>query len=82
MTTTKSRWQRFFPKTGLVIMLALGGCAMSPQSVQINPSVVVSESARNALSSSVSVTVFDERLTPVIGHRGGVYDSNEITARE
>ncbi|AMO57793.1 hypothetical protein GZ77_13110 [Endozoicomonas montiporae] len=82
MMTTKLRWKSLLPKAGLVAMLALGGCAMSPQSIQVNPSVTVAESVRNSLSSSVSVTVFDERLTPVIGFRGGVYDSNEITARD
>ena len=66
---------------GIGAMLMLGGCATSPQSVQVNPVVSVSESTKNTLDSNVSVTVFDERTTAVIGLRGGVYDTNEITAK-
>lgn len=82
MTITKSLWQKLLPMTGLGVLLTLGGCAMSPQAIKVNPSVTVAESIRDTLSSSVSVTVFDERLTPVIGYRGGVYDTNVITARD
>ena len=82
MTITKLRWQKLLTMVGLGVLLTLGGCAMSPQTVKVNPSVTVAESARETLSSRVSVTVFDERLTPVIGHRGGVYDTNVITARD
>ena len=82
MTIIKLRWQKLLPMAGLGVLLTLGGCAMSPQAVKVNPSVTVAESVRDTLSSRVSVTVFDERLTPVIGHRGGVYDTNVITARD
>lgn len=82
MTIIRLRWQPLVAMMVLGAVLTLAGCAMSPQAVQVNPSVSVAESARNSLNASVSVTVFDERLTPVIGYRGGVYDSSVITARD
>lgn len=59
--------------------LALGGCALSPQEVEVNPRVTV-EQADRQFNSAVSVTVYDERISNSLGNRGGVYNStNAIT---
>ncbi|OED50489.1 hypothetical protein ACH42_01095 [Endozoicomonas sp. (ex Bugula neritina AB1)] len=66
----------------LGILLVLGGCAMSPQSISVNPKVELAESVKNTADGSVSVTVFDERLSPVVGYRGGVYEATAITTSD
>ena len=64
---------------GLAASFLLAGCALSPQEVQLAPKVVV-EKPTQMMSSSVSVTVYDERISNVLGNRGGVYgDTNAIT---
>ena len=65
--------------TGLLLALILTGCAMSPQSVFVAPRVLAP--AGENLNSSVSVTAYDERTSPVIGSRGGVYaESSQLRA--
>ncbi|MGI9283293.1 MAG: YajG family lipoprotein [Endozoicomonas sp.] len=61
---------------------ALGGCALSPQEVDVNPRVAV-EKPVEQLQGTVSVTVYDERLSRSLGSRGGVYYStNAITTND
>ncbi|WP_062262039.1 YajG family lipoprotein [Endozoicomonas arenosclerae] len=62
--------------------LALGGCALSPQEVGVNPRVAVEKPVKQ-LQGTVSVTVYDERLSRSLGSRGGVYSStNAITTND
>lgn len=71
-------------KTSLIILgaLALGGCALSPQEVDVTPKIAV-EKPVEPLQGTVSVTVYDERLSRSLGHRGGVYSStNAITTND
>ncbi|WP_461538377.1 YajG family lipoprotein [Spongorhabdus nitratireducens] len=65
--------------TGLLLALILTGCAMSPQSVFVAPRVMAPAGAN--LGGAVSITAYDERTSPVIGSRGGVYaDSSQLRA--
>ncbi|KEQ18859.1 YajG family lipoprotein [Endozoicomonas numazuensis] len=62
--------------------LALGGCALSPQEVDVNPRIAVEKPIKQ-LQGTVSVTVYDERLSRSLGNRGGVYSStNAITTND
>ena len=79
MITIKRNLSRKLSLAGLSCLLMLTGCALSPQSIHVNPRVTVQESLKNSLDSRVSVTVFDERISPAIGYRGGVYESSVIT---
>lgn len=64
--------------TALVFAGFLGGCALSPQNVTIAPEVQLASDPVK-LDGPVTVTAFDERVTPWIGTRGGVYkESNRI----
>ena len=59
--------------TGVALVaLMLGGCAMSPQQVEVSPKIAVEGGVTNA-QSPVSVTVYDDRAGARIGSRGGVY---------
>ncbi|WP_252178960.1 YajG family lipoprotein [Endozoicomonas sp. 4G] len=71
-------------KASLILLgaLALGGCALSPQEVDVTPKIAV-EKPVEPLQGTVSVTVYDERLSRSLGHRGGVYsDTNDITTND
>ncbi len=62
----------------LLLVGVLSGCALSPQNVTLAPDVKPAASSVK-LSGPITVTVYDERLTPWLGTRGGVYnDSNRI----
>ncbi|MTI15540.1 YajG family lipoprotein [Sansalvadorimonas verongulae] len=64
--------------TALVFVGLLGGCALSPQNVTIAPDVRLAADTVK-LDGPVTVTAFDERVTPWLGTRGGVYkESNRI----
>ncbi|MCL6270332.1 YajG family lipoprotein [Sansalvadorimonas sp. 2012CJ34-2] len=56
----------------LVVAGGLSGCALSPQNIDLEP-VVDMNSPTVGLDGPVTVTVYDERLTPWLGHRGGIY---------
>lgn len=73
---------KLFRALSVTCLFALGACALSPQSVQVNPRVTVQDSLKESLDSKISVTVFDERLSRVIGYRGGVYESSAITTSD
>jgi len=53
--------------------LILGGCALSPQTVNINPAINVAPASNQRINKAVSITVNDARGDNVIGTRGGVY---------
>ena len=58
----------------LVLASGLSGCALSPQNIDLDP-VVDMASPTVGLDGPVTVTVYDERLTPWLGNRGGIYGS-------
>lgn len=61
------------------LTLVLGGCAHSPQQLNVTPSVTVPLS-QVARQQPVVVTVQDSRSSPVLGTRGGIYpDSSNLT---
>ena len=54
------------------VALLLGGCARSPQQVDVSPRIAVDAALANS-QSPISVTIYDERIEARIGSRGGVY---------
>ena len=73
------RQTSFFSLVPALFLLAvLGGCVLSPQNIMVAPNVELPEN-RVALNGPVTVTVYDERVSPWLGSRGGVYShSNRI----
>jgi len=66
------------PSIALAAFVA--GCALSPQSIQLEPGVAV-EAADIGRDRSVALSVQDRREDPNIGTRGGVYPrTSTITA--
>ena len=63
---------------GLVLAsLMLGGCAMSPQQLAINPDITVQVS-EPVSNGEMGLTVYDERPSAVLGSRGGVYSETSM----
>ncbi len=63
------------------LILALTGCAQSPQQVRLNPKVTVDSYISN--QPTVYLTITDKRASKSLGTRGGVYrNSNDITLSE
>lgn len=56
----------------LLMAFLLGGCAISPQSISLNPSVTV-EQKNIGQGRSVNLSVVDKRATKALGSRGGIY---------
>ncbi|MDZ7735231.1 MAG: YajG family lipoprotein [Gammaproteobacteria bacterium] len=62
------------------LLLLLGGCALSPQTVSIAPVLIRPNSIKAAMAKGSRYDVADNRGTAVVGTRGGVYaDTSEIT---
>lgn len=59
----------------ILLSLFISACALSPQTIDIRPSVELSNSADTGKGRTVAVTVVDDRKSAVIGTRGGVYAS-------
>lgn len=65
---------RFLYGTGFIILLTwLAGCALSPQTINISPSVDLSKITDTGHGRRVALEVADNRGTRVVGRRGGVY---------
>ena len=62
---------RIFPLVLSVVVL--GGCALSPQTVNVQPSIDTAKLGQTGNGRSVALDVADDRGTPVIGTRGGIY---------
>lgn len=58
-------------------LCALGGCALSPQTIQVAPKPVVSAQAFGA-GRSIALSVVDTRERAWFGRRGGIYDTSYI----
>ena len=59
----------------LVITLYLTGCALSPQTVVINPDIQIDKNAAGTKVTRINLEVIDKRSSNIIGQRGGVYES-------
>lgn len=62
---------RFFPAT--ILCLLLSGCALSPQTVIIDPELTTVTQGPDTKDLRLSLEVADARTTDIIGQRGGVY---------
>lgn len=62
----------------LCSMLALSGCALSPQTVSISP-LLVNNGNNHPAGKRLAIRVRDVRQNKVIGYRGGVYTTASIT---
>ena len=60
------------------LSLTLIGCALSPQTVTLSPTIAASEKVPNGEGRRLSIEVVDLRATPLVGLRGGVYSTAEI----
>jgi len=64
----------------LGLLLLVGGCALSPQTVNIAPSIDTANLDKIGEGKKVALDIADNRGTAVVGTRGGVYaDTAEIT---
>lgn len=64
------------PLSALLLFLAvlsISGCALSPQSINIQPQVTLENVVPRGDGRALALTVADERKTRVVGTRGGVY---------
>jgi len=64
---------RLYP--AVILFLLLNGCALSPQTVVIDPELSVVTRSTAAQDIRLSLEVIDPRTTDVIGQRGGVYET-------
>lgn len=54
-------------------VLSISGCALSPQTINIQPQVALEDVVPRGDGRALALTVTDERKTRVVGTRGGVY---------
>lgn len=54
--------------------VVLGGCALSPQVVSLNPTLETAEHRTIGEGTRLGLSVVDARPSPVVGQRGGVYE--------
>ncbi|WP_207061969.1 YajG family lipoprotein [Motiliproteus sp. SC1-56] len=64
----------------MTLALLLSGCAKSPQQVMLDPSI--NASAQLKKRPVVQLSIVDNRPSPILGTRGGVYATNHITLAE
>ena len=65
----------------LIPLLAITGCALSPQTVTIMPDIKVANANNDQQQKTIQIGVNDARTNKVIGTRGGIYaDTSAITA--
>jgi len=61
----------------------LAGCALSPQTVSINPQIDLAEINQQGDKQNLSLQIADDRGTRIVGTRGGVYpETSEISTGE
>ena len=72
-------------RTVFLLLLAVSlftGCALSPQTITINPDIAVKKTGIKK-ETTIYLDVVDKRSSPVIGERGGVYrDTSTITTAQ
>jgi uncharacterized lipoprotein len=62
---------------GLSLSVLISGCAVSPQSIVINPQVAASGPAYGQ-GRALVINVDDRRSSAVLGSRGGVYETSSL----
>lgn len=62
----------------VVVMLALAGCALSPQQVELLPQVAAVASANVGNNLPIRVVANDKRASDVIGSRGSIYAETSL----
>jgi uncharacterized lipoprotein len=62
---------------GLGLSVLISGCAVSPQSIVINPQVAASGPAYGQ-GRALVINVDDRRSSGVLGSRGGVYENSSL----
>lgn len=68
--------------SGFFIFLSLTACALSPQTVRIDPELKLPEETSVTTNTRFALTVTDSRKSPVLGQRGGVYKESAIIKTE
>ena len=63
-----------------VIAAGVCACALSPQTVHVDPQLAATAPAQTSAGIRISLSVADTRTTQIIGYRGGVYDTASLTA--
>ena len=63
----------------LIGMLILGGCALSPQVISVQPALDAAALPIDGASATLALVVTDTRANAIVGYRGGVYDTATIT---
>ncbi len=58
-------------------LISVSGCAVSPQSISLNPSITVDKKDIGR-SRSIDLKVVDERPSKVLGTRGGIYSDTAL----
>ncbi len=67
----------------VALMYQLSGCALSPQTVDLDPRIDPANISQRASDRTIALQVNDNRGTSVVGTRGGVYSStSEISTSE
>ncbi len=67
----------------LILLGVTGGCALSPQVVNIRPPITVTAADSGVVKGELALDVSDGRDSPILGHRGGVYsETATISTRE
>ncbi len=61
----------------LFMCLFLASCAISPQAINLNPSVTVSKN-NIGQGRTINLKVVDKRTTKALGTRGGIYSSTAL----
>lgn len=63
---------------GVVLLGVLAGCALSPQQVELHPTLQTDQAGVLGRNQALRVTGNDQRESPVIGSRGGLYDNTSL----
>lgn len=67
----------------ITFALGISGCALSPQVIEVNPDIRLSDTPAVTNPVKLKLDVIDARSSPVIGQRGGVYkDTSDISTSE
>lgn len=75
----QQRMTGFF--VGLAMLAGLAGCGLSPQQAKPEPRLS-GQLSQVAQGQRVSVTISDVRSSPVLGHRGGLYEDSNVLSVE
>jgi len=62
---------------GLSLSVLMTGCAVSPQSIVINPQTTISGPSYGQ-GRAIAINIDDRRSSSVLGSRGGVYESSSL----